>query len=372
MHQEYDALLNNHTWDLVPSSPSQNLVGCKWVFRTKYKADGSIDRLKARLDAKGFHQRPGLDYTETFSPVIKTPTVRVILSLAISYGWPLRQLDISNAFLQGTLTEDVYMVQPPGFINKTQPTHVCKLRKAIYGLKQAPRAWYIELKQYLVHLGFTNIVSDSSLFILRKQQYTLYLLVYVDDIIVTGSNSHFIDTFIKNISNHFSLKDLGPLSYFLGVEVIPYPHGLFLSQQKYIQDLLQKSHMNEAKPTPTPMVSSPPLTLTSGCPLSNPTEYRALIGSLQYLLLTRPDIAFTVNRLSQYMHRPTDEHWAALKRLLRYLAGTLHKGILLHSRSPPCLHAFTDADWAGDRDDYVSTTGYVVYLGRNPDFLDLC
>lgn len=366
MRHEYDALMKNNTWTLVPESEAANLVGCKWIFRTKYKADGSIERLKARLVAKGFHQRPGLDYSDTFSPVVKAPTVRLIMTIAITQRWPLRQLDINNAFLQGKLSEDVFMQQPPGFVDPTLPNHVCKLKKAIYGLKQAPRAWYIELRNYLLGVGFINTISDSSLFIFNGSQHIIYLLVYVDDIIVTGSNEDMVTRFISTLAARFSLKDLGMLSYFLGVEVLSQPSGIFLSQRKYISDILERAKMAAAKPSPTPMNTSRSLSLHSGSPLSSPTEYRALIGSLQYLSLTRPDVAFCVNRLSQYMHRPTDEHYTALKRLLRYLAGSLHKGVLIRHKSPINLHAFTDADWAGNRDDYISTTGYIVYLGSNP------
>ena len=363
MQTEYDALLKNKTWDLVPSSPSQNLIGCKWIFRTKYNPDGSIARHKARLVTKGFHQRPDLDYTESFSPVVKPAIVRIVLSLAIIYGWSLRQIDINNAFLQGSLMEDVFIVQPPGFISQSHPAHVCKLHQALYGLKQAPRAWYNELKSYLLTLGFKNFISDTSLFVLHNTQGLIYLLVYVDDIIITGSNSSFLSTFISQFSSRFPLKDLGNLFYFLSVEVLPHPQGLFLSQHKYLQDLLTRAHMSNAKPVPTPMVMHPPLSTQTGAPLANPTEYRALVGSLQYLSLTRLDISFAVNRLSQYMHKPTEDHWAALKRLLHYLAGTTSHGLLLRQDSPTTLHAFTDADWAGDKDDYISTTGYIVYLG---------
>ncbi|CAM8951492.1 unnamed protein product [Rhodiola kirilowii] len=165
MAQEYEALCRNETWDLVPSDLASNVVGCKWVFRIKYKPDGSLDKYKARLVAKGFHQRPGCDFTETFSPVIKPVTVRTVLTLAVSSGWPLRQIDVNNAFLQGHLSEDVFMEQPPGFLDKAFPHHVCKLKKAIYGLKQAPRAWYTELRNFMLQVGFVNSFADSSLFI---------------------------------------------------------------------------------------------------------------------------------------------------------------------------------------------------------------
>lgn len=230
MQAEYDALKRNQTWSLVPPSQAQNIVGCKWVYCTKYKSDCSIDRLKDRLVAKGFHQRPGIDYIETFSPVIKPATLRLVLSLAISHTWSLRQLDINNAFLQGHLKEDVYMAQPPGFINPSLPDHVCKLKKAIYGLRQASRAWYDELKSYLLSLSFKPTISDPSLFFLYTHYSLILVLVYVDDIIVTGPSPTHLDKFIANLATKFSLKDLGSLSYFLGVEVVPHHHGILLSQ----------------------------------------------------------------------------------------------------------------------------------------------
>lgn len=175
------------------------------MFRTKYHPNGTILTHKARLVAKGFHQRPGIDYTETFSPVIKPATVRLILSLAVTQNWTLRQLDINDAFLQGTLTEDVYMAQPPGFKDPTHPDYVCRLRKAIYGLKQAPRAWYKELRTYLLSVGFTNAVSDTSLFFLKGAPKPIYVLVYVDDIIVTGPCSSSVSLFIQALAQRFSL-----------------------------------------------------------------------------------------------------------------------------------------------------------------------
>ena len=214
MSDEFDALIRNNTWDLVPSHPSQNVVGCKWVFRIKRSPDGSISKYKARLVAKGFHQRPGVDYTDTFSPVVKTTTVRVLLSIAVSRGWSLRQLDVNNAFLQGHLDENVFMEQPAGFIDPARPLHVCHLNKAIYGLKQAPRAWYNELRQFLLLNGFVNSKSDTPLFIFNDNGCVIFLLVYVDDIIVTGSAAAHVNAFIATLARRFSIKDLGNLSFF--------------------------------------------------------------------------------------------------------------------------------------------------------------
>ena len=365
MSDEFDAQQCNHTWDLVPPNPMQHLVGCRWVFKLKYLPTGLIDKYKARLVAKGFNQQYGVDYAETFSPVIKSTTIRVVLDVAVKKNWPLKQLDVNNAFLQGTLTEEVYMAQPPGFVDKDRPSHVCRLRKAIYGVKQAPRAWYMELKQHLLNIGFVNSLADTSLFIYSHGTTLLYLLVYVDDIIVTGSDPTSVAAVLNSLAERFSIKDPTDLHYFLGIEATRTNKGLHLMQRKYITDLLAKHNMLNAKPVATPLPTSPKLTLHGGTKLNDASEYRSVVGSLQYLAFTRPDIAFAVNRLSQFMHQPTSDHWQAAKRVLRYLAGTTTHGIFLTSTSPLHLHAFSDADWAGDSDDYVSTNAY-IYLGSNP------
>ncbi|OMO89784.1 Integrase, catalytic core [Corchorus capsularis] len=219
MQDEFNALLRNNTWVLVPPSTPQNIVGSKWVYRIKYKSDGSIERYKARLVAKGFHQQLGLDYDETFSPVVKAPTIRLVLSLACSYNLDLQQLDVKNAFLHGNLNEDVYMQQPQGFVDPTRPGHVCRLQKAIYGLKQAPRAWFKRFSSVLLEHGFRMSQADSSLFIQRTTRGCIYLLLYVDDTVITGSDKIGIQSLIRYLHAHFDMKDLGPLHYFLGMEV---------------------------------------------------------------------------------------------------------------------------------------------------------
>uniref|UniRef100_A0A2N9I499 Reverse transcriptase Ty1/copia-type domain-containing protein n=1 Tax=Fagus sylvatica TaxID=28930 RepID=A0A2N9I499_FAGSY len=335
MNIEFDALLKNHTWQLVPSSPSQNIIGCKWVFRIKRHADGSIERFKARLVAKGFHQQPGIDYGETYSPVIKPTTVRAILSIAISAGWAIRQIDIQNAFLHGHLSEDVFMAQPPGYQHPSYPNHVCKLKKAIYGLKQAPRAWFSRLSSRLLQLGFHGSLSDSSLFIYKSKSFTMFILIYVDDIIITCSNPTEIDELLLLLQSDFAVKNLGKLHYFLGVEVIPNAHGAFLSQQRYILDLLKRTKMIDAKPVSSPMASTTSLTAHEG------------------------------ESFSDFMHKPIVIHWQSAKRLLRYLKQTLHFGLQIYRSSCNTLQAFSDADWAGSRDDRRSTGSFCIFLGNN-------
>nr|GEX05958.1 retrovirus-related Pol polyprotein from transposon TNT 1-94 [Tanacetum cinerariifolium] len=230
-------------------------------FLVKRFPDGSIQKFKSQLVAKGFHQRQGIDYTETFSPITKPLTIRVILCLALSKNWPLRQLDINNAFLNGTLREEVYMAQPVGFVHPQYPNHVCKLRKALYSLKQAPTAWYIELKGFLVSSGFTNSVADTSMFIYKSHGVIVYFIVYVDDIIITGNSTSFIDKFVQQLHDRFTLKDLGKLHRFLGVEVISTTSRNFLSQHRHIRDILKTCHMDEEKEVSTPMHDSIKLTL---------------------------------------------------------------------------------------------------------------
>ena len=237
--------------------------------------------------------------------------------------------------------------------------------KALYGLKQAPRAWYLELKTFVCSLGFLNSVADMSVFVYINGAQIVYCLVYVDDIIVTGSSQTLVMAFINALSQRFSLKDPTDLVYFLGIEATRTSQGLRLMQHKYIYDLLCKMQMLDAKPVSTPMATHLKLSLNSGTALDEPADYRRVIGSLQYLAFTRPDIAYAVNRLSQFIHRPTDIHWQAAKRILRYLAGTASHGILLRPNSPLSLHAFSDADWAGDSDDYVSTNAFILYLGTS-------
>lgn len=311
---------------MVPPDPTYNIVGCRWVFRIKQNSDGTVDRFKSRLVAKGFNQRPGVHYFETYSPVVKHPTIRLVLGQAVGRGWLLRQLDVNNAFLEGPLSEEVYMAQPPGFVDVDKPDYVCKLFKAIYGLKQAPRAWYTVLRDFLLEAGFFNFVADMSLFILHKAGITLFVLGYVDDIVVTGNSPTHVQLFIDLLTARFSLKDVGALSYFLGIEVTRTVNGLTLTQMKYINDLLQRTNMVCCKPVSTPMADHPTLTATtaSGVLLTDPTEYRSIVGSLQYLLFTRPDIAFAV---MVCFSLPTVHYLFTLSRMLTGLG--IKKIILL-------------------------------------------
>lgn len=366
MDEEYRALLANKTWHLVQPPPNCNLIDCKWVFKLKHRADGTIDRYKARLVAKGFKQQFGVGYAKTFSPVIKHATIRLVLSLALSKGWCLQQLDVQNAFLHGVLDEDVYMRQPPGYVDPALPRHVCKLDKSLYGLKQSPRAWFARLSSKLLALGFRPSRADASLFVYEQGGVTIYMLINVDDIILSSSSPRAAQYLIAALRREFAVKDLGDLHYFLGIEVVRSRDTITLKQAKYASDLLTKEGMMSCKHVSTPMCTSEKLCRDEGAKLSEETtRYRSVVGALQYLTLTRPDISFAVNKVCQYMHSPTEQHWGAAKRILRYVKGTMQLGLKISQSSSSLLSAFSDADWAGSADDRRSTSGFVVFYGGN-------
>ena len=234
------------------------MVDNKWVFRVKYNADGIFQRSKVRLVAKGFHQTPGIDYSETFSYVIKASTVKVILITTISKVWTVRQLDINNVFLNGNLHEIVYMYQPKGFEDKERPHHACRLQKALYGLKQALRAWFEKLRTTLLDWGFKNSKCDSSLFFITDSSQIMFVFIYVDDMIVTGNNTLSLQRFVKKLHNFFASKDLGPLHLFMGIEVTRDDTGIYLTKTRYVEEMLKRKNMLNASPIPTPAVIGKP------------------------------------------------------------------------------------------------------------------
>ncbi|KAM3215020.1 hypothetical protein ACQJBY_067149 [Aegilops geniculata] len=332
MSEEFAALRHTNTWVLVPRPPGVNIVGCKWIFKTKHRPDGSVDKHKARLVARGFTQQQGIDYGDTFSPVVKPTTVRLVLSLAVSRGWCLRQID-----------------------------------RSIYGLKQSPRAWYARLSQRLSQLGFVPSKADASLFIFSHGAIQIYMLVYVDDIVIAGSTPHVVDCLVQSLSASFPIKDLGRLEYFLGLEASFHSGGMTLTQKKYALDLLHRVNMENCKSTSTPLATSESLSRHSGALLSidDSFRYRSIVGALQYLTLTRPDISFAVNKVCQFLSQPTQVHWEAVKRILRYIKGTLDMGLRIRKSRFTGVSIFTDADWAGCVDDRRSTSGFAVFVGPN-------
>ncbi|KAM1340841.1 hypothetical protein ACFX2H_039173 [Malus domestica] len=367
MQEEFNALKTQGTWILIPPPSHRSVIGSKWVYKVKKNPDASISRFKARLVAQGYSQEHGLDYSETFSPVVRHTTVRLILALAAQFSWQLRQLDIKNVFLHGDLEEEVYMQQPQGFVDATCPDHVCKLVKSLYGLKQAPQAWNSKFTSFLPAIGFKSSLSDTSLFVKVDGGDIILLLLYVDDIILTGSNSVKIQSIIDDLAGVFDLKDMGRLTYFLGLHIQYRDDGsLFISQTKYAKDVLQKAGMENCKFTSTPSKPHTQILAGEGTLLSDPSHYRSIVGALQYLTFTRPDIAHSVNMVCQFMAQPTDLHMFLVKRILRYIQGTIGYGLQYTKSKEFNITAYSDSDWAADINTRRSITGFVVYLGTNP------
>ncbi|GKV36220.1 hypothetical protein SLEP1_g44372 [Rubroshorea leprosula] len=333
MQTELNALEDTHTWSLVSLPADKQPIGCKWVYKIKRKSDGSIDRYKARLVAKGYTQVEGIDYHDTFAPVAKLVTVRVLLAIAAMKQWSLHQLDVHNAFLHGDLHEEVYMSLPPGHPRKGEHGLVCKLNKSLYGLKQASRNWFAKFSHALLVIGFTQSFADYSLFSLSRGASCVYVLVYVDDMVITVASS---------------------------------PQGLYLSQRKYTIELLNDAGLLGSRTADTPMEQNLKLLPSDGSPLIDGSMYRRLIGRLIYLTITRPDISFIVNTLSQFLQSPQKCHLDVAHRLLRYLKKTPGQGILLSSKGSLQLTAFCDSDWASCLTTQRSTTGYCIFLSNSP------
>ncbi|KAI3518158.1 hypothetical protein L1887_06607 [Cichorium endivia] len=272
MTDEFRALIDNNTWELIPRRPDMNIIRCMWIFKHKTKSDGSLERYKARLVCDGRSQQVGVDCAETFSPVVKPATIRTVLSIALHHNWAINQLDVKNAFLHGHLSETVFMHQPPGFKHRQFPNHVCRLKRSLYGLKQAPRAWYQRFTDYVTSLGFRHSSSDHSLFIYQHGGETAYLLLYVDEILLTTSSSALKTRLMSQLAKEFAMKDLGPLSYFLGISVTRQDGGLFLSQQKYAQDILRRAKMDTCNPVQTPIDTTGKLSADSGDLIDDPTS----------------------------------------------------------------------------------------------------
>lgn len=368
MQQEHQSLIDNKTWELVELPADRKAIGCKWIFKVKYRADGEIERFKSRLVARGFSQQPGVDYEETFSPVVSFTSIRMLLAYALQHNMVIHQMDVKTAFLNGELQEEIYMTQPEGYANQENPNLVCKLNRAIYGLKQASRCWNHTLDNYLRELGFTKTNADQCVYIRNRAEMRSIIAVYVDDLIIISDTLEEINSIKGMLSNRFEMTDLGQLHYCLGITITYGESSLLLDQSHYIQQVLNRYGMNNCNPVSTPSDLNTKLVKDDGQSKTvDANLYRAIVGSLLYIsIATRPDIANAVGVVSRFNSSPNQQHMTAVKRIMRYLKGTIDMKLKYMMSSDNLITGYADADWAGDQDTRKSTSGNVFMYARGP------
>lgn len=370
MEEEYAALMANNTWKLVDLPNGKNLVSCKWVFKLKTDADGAVKRYKARLVARGFSQKYGVDYDQVFAPVARHSTFRVLLSTAASNGMMVYHFDAKSAFLNGELEEDIYMSQPPGFIEEGNEKKVCHLMKSIYGLKQSARIWSEKLHKVIIEARFTQSEADSCLYTYKGSLGEAYLLVYVDDILVISQSSTYIGQIEQIFKSKFNIENLGLVANYLGIRVTKNENSFYLDQQKYIQCIARKFELENSKPTDIPLSPSYHNEPESEILPSN-DKYRAAIGCLLYVSTnTRPDVSAAVAILSQKVAKPTQNDWCHVKNLIRYLKSTSTLRLKLGDVKPADqIIGYADASWAEDRETRKSNSDYIFLLNGTVSWL---
>ena len=371
MTEEIDSTTEAKTWDLVELPEGRTAIGCKWVQGRKRDAEGKVVRFKSRIVVKGYSQKEGVDYTETFAPVARMSDLRALLAVVAADDLELHQMDVKTAFLNGDLTEEIYMKQPPGFVVPGKERLVCRLNKALYGLKQAGRSWYKKMDSTLSKLGFTALPTDNCIYVQRSDADAVFLLLYVDDLLIACRLLERVTSIKAKLAGIFSMKDMGEAQFILGLQIVrDRPNRMLsLSQSQYIDTVLRRFNMHQSVPQPTPCDTGMDLRKSTVEATAEEARemadkpYSSAVGAIMYAMLgTRPDIAYAVSVLSQFMHAPRLPHWKAVKRLLRYLQFTkdhkLHYGV----HTPHHFHGYTDSNWAGDKGDRRSTCGYVFFL----------
>ena len=364
MNEEIAALSANGTWRLERPPPGARVLPCRWVYKVKITADGDVERYKARLVAKGYAQREGVDYGELFAPTSRGTSLRAMLAIAAAEGLVVHQLDVTTAFLNGELKEELWMEQPPGYETEDKSL-ACRLLKSIYGLKQAPRCWYEKLTTEFAKLGLYPSKSDPAMFIKTDERGMLVAIVHVDDTLVASKDLKLIEIVKKAIAKCFKVRDLGEAHVYLGMEIQRKENEeVVLSQQRYVEDLLRQYNMVDAKPRAIPLpVGMKVVPNKDTNILPDPTVYRALVGKLNYLAVnTRPDISYALSVLSRSMAKPTKSALNLAFGVLRYLSGTRSLGLRYGGTGAAELRGFSDSDWAGDPTTRRSTSGYVFLL----------
>ncbi|GJV26643.1 putative ribonuclease H-like domain-containing protein [Tanacetum coccineum] len=351
-------------WILVDLPYGKKAIGTKWVYRNKKDERGVVVRNKARLVAQGHRQEEGIDYDEVFAPVARLEAIRIFLAFASYMGFIVYQMDVKSAFLYGKIDEEVYVSQPPGFLDPKSPEKVYKVVKALYGLHQAPRAWYATLSTFLLKNGYRRGTIDKTLFLKKDKHDIILVQVYVDDIIFGSTKKSWCDEFEALMKSRFQMSSMGELTFFLGLQVKQKPNGIFISQDKYVAEILKKFDFASVKTASTPIETQKPLVKDEEASDVDVHLYRSMIGSLMYVTASRPDIMFAVCACSRFQVTPKTSHLSAVKRIFRYLKGKPKLGLWYPRESSFDLESYSDSDYAGANLDRKSTTGGCQFLGR--------
>ncbi|KAJ9551125.1 hypothetical protein OSB04_015170 [Centaurea solstitialis] len=371
MESEIQSMYDNHVWELVDHIPGRKTVGNKWIFKKKTDMDGNVHTFKARLVAKGYTQTQGIDYDETFSPVAKIKSIRILLAIAAFHDYEIWQMDVKTAFLNGKLDEDVYMAQPEGFVHAKYPDKVCKLKRSIYGLKQASRSWNLCFHEKVKEFGFSRSEDESCVYVKASGSNVVFLVLYVDDILLIGNNVPMLQDVKIWLGKCFAMKDLGNAAYILGIRIYRdrTKRLIGLSQSTYLDKILKKFNMSESKKGYLPMQHGIRLSKNQ-CPSTSEEldrmsriPYASAIGSIMYAMTcTRPDVSFALSMVSRYQGNPGESHWTAVKNILKYLRRTKDVFLVYGGKDELRVTGYTDASFQTDRDDSRSQSGWVFLL----------
>ena len=365
LHEELHQFVRNDVWELVPRSKGVNVIGTKWIFKNKSYEHGIVIRNKSRLVAQGYTQVEGIYFDETFAPVARLESIRILLAIASHLNFKLYQMDVKSAFLNGMLQEEVYVEQPKGFVDPYRPDDVYKLKRALYGLKQALRAWYDKLTAYLTEHGFKMGFANSTLFIRKDKNYFIVAQIYVDGIVFGATNDSLAQSFADEMKAMFEMSMVGELTYFLGLQVKQTDFGIYINQAKYARNLVKRFGLYKAAHARIPMATNAKLTNDPSGESVDITLYRSMIDCFLYLTASRPDIAFSVGICSRFQSNSKVLQLNAIKRIIKYVGGTCDYGLFYSKKSNLSLVEFSDSDWAGNADDRKSTTGGCFYIRAN-------
>ena len=371
MDEEMDTLIKMNCFELVDRPLDKPVIGCRWVYKVKKGKNGEVERFKARLVAQGFAQEYGVNFFETYAPVVKCSTLRLLMAIAVKCKFRVEQVDVKNAYINSDLKEEVYMKQPKGY-NSGDGNKVLKLKKSLYGLKQSGNMWNHSVNEAMIDMKFTRLKGDPCVYFKGERENVLIVAVYVDDLVIMSRSADKINSFKQHLQERFEIDDIGLCKRILGINVMCSGDQIVIDQRHAIVDIIRNCGLWESKSVSTPMTTCVKLRMcenpgkTKDCGVIDEKRYRGIVGGLNYIAsMTRPDLTHSVSFLSQFSRCPHEDHLTAALRAVKYLKGTIDRGISYNRHDNQDLMGYTDADWGGAA-DRKSFSGFVLYLSGGP------